>query len=85
MIIDIVMPGVDGLKLIRGLKEARRSVKPKILALSGLINGIGSAAMAAGADAFFRKRTGMEEMIGALTEYLPALRETDLIEKLREA
>lgn len=73
MILDVVMPNLDGLKLIREIKSNPRGAKPKILAMSGLGRDIGRTALKTGADAFFKKGTSLKEIIRVLPEYAPAL------------
>ncbi|MBI4178849.1 response regulator transcription factor [bacterium] len=84
LILDMVMPGLDGLKLIQKLRADPRTARIKILAFSGLVDGIGSQAISAGANAFFRKGLGLKELISTLPEYLPDLRPASLSARLRE-
>lgn len=84
LILDMVMPKLDGLKLIRKIRCDPSRSELKILAVSGLINGIGSESLACGANAFFRKGTGLQELIKALPDYLPALRSASFSVRLQE-
>jgi two-component system, OmpR family, response regulator len=56
ILLDISLPGLDGYKLCRRIKEDQSLGSPIIIAISGLAEEeVESAIMAEGADAFFRK------------------------------
>jgi two-component system, OmpR family, response regulator len=56
ILLDISLPGLDGYKLCRRIKEDKSLGSPIIIAISGLPEeDVEPAIMAEGADAFFRK------------------------------
>ena len=71
ILLDISLPGLDGYKLCRRIKEDQTLGSPIIIAISGLAEDeVESAIMAEGADAFFRKPldfAGLQEKIVELT------------------
>lgn len=74
VILDLVMPKMDGIEVIRRIKAEPRHMRIKILAMSGFVKDE-AIVMKAGADAFFPKGTNQKELIDALPEFLPALLE----------
>ncbi|KTC89848.1 response regulator [Fluoribacter dumoffii] len=69
LIVDIFMPYMNGLDLIKRVKEINKKVK--IIILSG--NGGGntaSKALEAGADAFIKKPFGISELLDKVSAFL---------------
>jgi response regulator RpfG family c-di-GMP phosphodiesterase len=55
IVLDVMMPGIDGLELSRRLKADPETSEIRIVLLSGSVGSIRAAADAAGADAFVAK------------------------------
>jgi CheY-like chemotaxis protein len=70
ILLDINLPGIDGHKLCRRIKDDPTLGAPIIIAITGLTDdGLEEKIMAEGADAFFRKPLDFEKlhaMIGDL-------------------
>ncbi|MBI4179484.1 response regulator [bacterium] len=71
MMVDIVMPELDGLKMIRSIRADIDQNGLKVIAMSGLPEDVGRIAIEAGAHAFFHKGGGLKDMVKALEEYFP--------------
>lgn len=69
LILDIVMPEMDGLEVIRRIKLDPDLAGIKIIAISGHAEKE-KAALMSGADAFFSKRGRYEDLIDRLPEYI---------------
>jgi response regulator RpfG family c-di-GMP phosphodiesterase len=69
VVLDVRMPGMDGLAFCARLKRDRRTKHIPIVVLSGSDNGTASAAGQAGADAFLRKPFSPLELL-AIVERL---------------
>jgi response regulator RpfG family c-di-GMP phosphodiesterase len=55
IVLDVNLPGLDGLSFLRRLKRARETKEIPVVILSGSDGGTSEAALEAGADAFMRK------------------------------
>ena len=73
LILDIVMPKVDGLDVIRRIKKEPAHAKMVVIALSGHRDKEAEA-LAAGAAAFFPKGDDPAQFIDALRDHIPSLR-----------
>ncbi len=74
VLLDVDLPGIDGRKLCQKIKEDSPTVKPIVLAISGVSDpGVENEMMEAGADAFLAKPLKMEEL-PQLIEQLAAQR-----------
>lgn len=71
LILDIVMPEMDGLEVIRRIKKNPNLHQIKIVACSGHA-GKEKSALEAGADAFFSKRGRLEDLVADLPGHLRA-------------
>lgn len=69
VVLDLTLPGLDGLKVCRGLRSRERGHSVKILAISGRNAAEARAdALAAGVDGFLAKPFGVEELRAKLAE-----------------
>lgn len=73
IILDLLMPKMNGLEVIRWLKSDPGCANIRILAVSGYVKDE-KAILKAGADAFFQKGTNLKELLDALERYVPALK-----------
>ncbi len=73
VILDLLMPKMDGVEVIHRLKSEPTYAGIKILAVSGYVKDE-KAVLKAGADAFFQKGSNLRELIDGLPEYLPLLK-----------
>jgi CheY-like chemotaxis protein len=66
VITDMVMDGMDGIELLRHLKEAK--VRPKVIGISGVAGGenLGRALLAMGGEGFLMKPFERSDLIEAL-------------------
>ena len=64
IVLDVNLPGVDGLSFCRRLKRRRETREIPIVVLSGSDGGTAEAAIAAGAEAFLRKPFSPLELLG---------------------
>lgn len=71
LILDIVMPDMDGIEVIRRIRQDPGLAGMKIIAMSGH-SGKEQAALAAGADVFFSKRANLQDLLARLVVYLSA-------------
>jgi response regulator RpfG family c-di-GMP phosphodiesterase len=69
IVLDVNLPGTDGLTFCRRLKSGRETREIPIVVLSGSDGGTPEAAMAAGADSFLRKPFSPLELL-AIVERL---------------
>ncbi len=73
MILDLLMPKMDGMDVIHRLKSEPTYAGIKILAMSGYVKDE-MAVLKAGADAFFQKGSNLKDLIDILPDYLPSLK-----------
>jgi response regulator RpfG family c-di-GMP phosphodiesterase len=66
IVLDVVMPGMDGISFCRELKESRETRDIGIVLLSGSEGGARVAADAAGADAYVPKPFSPLELLGVV-------------------
>ena len=66
IVLDVSMPGMDGLALCRSLKQDRATGGIGVVLLTGSEQGTEAAARAAGADAFLRKPFSPLELLGVV-------------------
>ncbi len=66
VVTDMVMDGVDGIELLRHLKQAK--VRPKVIGISGVAGGenLGRALLAMGGEGFLMKPFERSDLIEAL-------------------
>jgi len=69
LILDVDMPGVGGVDALPAVKEA--SPNTRVIVLTGTGERSRSAAMAAGADAYLRKPTSLDELVGTVKQLAP--------------
>jgi two-component system OmpR family response regulator len=75
VILDIGLPGLDGHRLCRRIKEDTGLARPVIVAISGMDQGAdGAVIIDEGADAFFAKPLDLEQLEGRLRELVAARR-----------
>jgi two-component system OmpR family response regulator len=75
VILDIGLPGLDGHRLCRRIKEDTGLAQPVIVAISGLNQGVdGAVIIEEGADAFFAKPLDLERLEARLRELVAARR-----------
>ena len=73
VILDIGLPGIDGHRLCRKIKEDAGLGNPVIVAISGLDDGrIGQVILSEGADAFYAKPLDLEQLEAKLRELVQA-------------
>lgn len=70
LILDMLMPKMDGVEVIYRLKKEPAYAGIKIIAMSGYIRDE-QAILKAGANAFFQKGSALKELIEAVAQYLP--------------
>ncbi len=67
ILLDIMMPGIDGYEVCRRIKNDPRNASIKIIMLSGrAMQDEINAGFAAGADQYLSKPFGMDELLSAL-------------------
>ncbi|MBI4178168.1 response regulator [bacterium] len=71
LVLDIVMPEMDGLEVVRRIKADPGHSGMRVIAMSGHAKKLGEA-LAAGADAFFSKRSGIDELAEKMRLYVHA-------------
>lgn len=67
ILLDMIMPGQDGVETYNALKRERRTANIPVLGMSGLDKGasvLGHALIAMGADGFLRKPFKADELLG---------------------
>ena len=69
VILDLLMPKMDGVEVIRRLKSEPVYAGIKILAMSGFVKDE-KAVLNTGANAFFRKGTNLKDLINKLSIYI---------------
>ncbi|MCX7029000.1 MAG: response regulator [Spirochaetes bacterium] len=75
VILDIGLPGLDGHKLCRRIKQDIGLARPVIVAISGLDQGVdGAVIIEEGADAFFAKPLDLEQLEARLRELVSVRR-----------
>jgi two-component system, OmpR family, response regulator len=73
ILLDISLPGIDGHKLCRRIKEDQALGAPIIIAITGIADDDAEATIVAeGADAFFRKPLNFEKLEEKIEELSPA-------------
>jgi YesN/AraC family two-component response regulator len=72
LIIDVDMPGLGGVDALPAVKAA--SPNTRVIVLTGTGECSRSAAMAAGADAYLRKPTSLDQLVGTVKQLGPAKR-----------
>lgn len=80
LVVDVMMPGIDGLDLVRGLRRVPDwDHTPIIVASAKVMKGDREAALEAGADAFLEKPFSAKEMRALLRRFI-LLPGTDVLE-----
>ena len=69
LILDVDMPGLGGVDALPAVKEA--CPHTRVIVLTGTGERSRSAAMAAGADAYLRKPTSLDELVGTVKQLAP--------------
>ena len=76
VILDISLPGIDGHRLCRRIKQDPGFATPVIVAISGLDQGAdGAVILSEGADAFFAKPLDLERLEARLCELVAIRRD----------
>ncbi len=70
MILDITLPGINGLDVCRDLRADEKTKNIKIIAISGDLGYTESEVLGAGADSFFTKPVNFENLLTLCSEYL---------------
>jgi len=71
VIIDIVLPDINGLEVCREIKSKLAKNSPKVIALTGIVDAIDAvAARRAGADDFCVKTKDMLSLIEAVKKHI---------------
>lgn len=73
VILDLHMPKMDGIEVIRRIKAESAYAGIRIFAISGYVKDE-KAVLKAGADAFYRKGTNLKELLDALAPFVPHVR-----------
>ncbi|MBI4178768.1 response regulator [bacterium] len=73
VILDLLMPKMDGVEVIRRLKSEPIYAGIRILAMSGYVKDE-KAILKAGADAFFEKGARLKELLDLLPTYIQTLK-----------
>ena len=68
IILDVMMPRVDGLTALRRLRAAPLTAKVPVLLLSGKTTAIDVAGISAGADGYLAKPFEPDELLAAVAE-----------------
>ena len=69
LILDVDMPGLGGVDVLPAVKDA--SPHTRVIVLTGTSERSRSAAMAAGADAYLRKPTSLDELVDTVKQLAP--------------
>ena len=73
ILLDISLPGIDGHKLCRRIKEDPALGSPIIIAITGLADeGLEETILGEGADAFFAKPLDFEKLCASVEELTAA-------------
>jgi two-component system, OmpR family, response regulator len=69
VLLDVDLPGLDGEKLCKGIKEEGKAVPPIVIAISGIDDaGTEDRMTAAGADAFLAKPVKADALTGTIED-----------------
>jgi DNA-binding response OmpR family regulator len=84
VLLDIVMPGMDGLEVLRGIKDRRPSL-PVIMVTASSVLDHAVTALREGADDFVRKPVDLDELALSITRALTKVRVAKLPQPKRDA
>jgi excisionase family DNA binding protein len=83
VILDIVMPNMDGISVCRSVRFRKETEKIKILAVSGKYDRtVIQSVLAAGADDFYYKLSPVDELMGMISKHLGVAPEKEKLNKL---
>lgn len=76
ILMDLSLPGLDGIEATRRLKAHPRTAGVPVLAITGHVESrVSEAARAAGCDAFIVKPSPAEDVVDAVARLIPARRD----------
>jgi DNA-binding response OmpR family regulator len=70
MILEITLPGINGLQVCKNLRADSRTEKMKIITISGDLRYSESEVLGAGADSFFTKPVNFEILLSLCNDFL---------------
>jgi CheY-like chemotaxis protein len=70
MILDITLPGINGLEVCKNLRSDEKTKNTKIIAISGDLRYSEAEVLEAGANAFFAKPVNFENLLSLCSEFL---------------
>jgi len=70
MILDITLPGINGLEVCKVLRSDDNTKNIKIIAISGDLRYIETEVLGAGANSFFTKPVNFENLLSLCNEFL---------------
>ena len=73
IVMDIGMPGVDGLDAVQVLRRLFKGRPPRLIALTGLAREQRESILAAGFDAFLSKPVDLDRLLAQLAAAAPRL------------
>lgn len=72
ILLDVMMPGIDGLEVCRRLRGDPRTAHLPILLYSAVVGEVRAQALAAGADEFLGKTLRHEELVAKVRDWMAA-------------
>ncbi len=70
MILDITLPGINGLEVCKDLRNDEKTKNIKIIAISGDLRYSETEVLEAGANAFFAKPVNFENLLSLSSDFL---------------
>ena len=70
MILDITLPGINGLEICKFLRSDDKTKNIKIIAISGDLRYTETEVLGAGANSFFTKPVNFENLLSFCNEFL---------------
>jgi DNA-binding response OmpR family regulator len=70
MILDITLPGVNGLEVCKDLRSDDKTKNIKIIAISGDLRYTETEVLGSGANSFFAKPVNFENLLSLCSEFL---------------
>jgi DNA-binding response OmpR family regulator len=70
MILDITLPGVNGLEVCKVLRSDDKTKNIKIIAISGDLRYTETEVLGAGSNSFFTKPVNFENLLSLCNEFL---------------
>jgi DNA-binding response OmpR family regulator len=70
MILDLTLPGINGLEVCKVLRSNDKTKNIKIIAISGNLRYTKTEVLGAGANSFFTKPVNFENLLSLCNEFL---------------